>query len=166
MVSQPVLPFFPSWPLLFRVSCLSPLVPQVQSQHVLSPAEGGLPSHSPQHAVQNAPSGKNLEHIQFGSSNHPLGTLRRRNHLCHDVLWASEQNSSAGCIVPCYDTLLQIRTFPSNEFYGGALCDAPDADQRTLRPWHQYKLFGPFFLFDLPKSREEQGSFLRNYCLG
>ncbi|CAI5472811.1 unnamed protein product [Closterium sp. Yama58-4] len=50
----------------------------------------------------------------------------------------------------------QIRQFPSHEFYGGALRDAPQMAQNTARPWHAERVFGPFFFFDLHQSKDEQ----------
>ncbi|GJP43980.1 hypothetical protein CLOM_g3376 [Closterium sp. NIES-68] len=49
-----------------------------------------------------------------------------------------------------------IRQFPSSEFYGGALKDAPQMAQNTARPWHAERLFGPLFFFDLHQSKDEQ----------
>ncbi|CAI5466534.1 unnamed protein product [Closterium sp. Yama58-4] len=49
-----------------------------------------------------------------------------------------------------------IRQFPSHEFYGGALRDAPQMAQNTARPWHAERVFGPFFFFDLHQSKDQQ----------
>ncbi|CAI7892383.1 unnamed protein product [Closterium sp. NIES-54] len=49
-----------------------------------------------------------------------------------------------------------IRHFPSHEFYGGALRDAPQMAQNTARPWHAERVFGPLFFFDLHQSKDEQ----------
>lgn len=53
---------------------------------------------------------------------------------------------------------LQIRSFPSKEFYDEALEDGPAVHEITKRSWHAYRCFGPFCFFDVHEGRESQPS--------
>lgn len=53
---------------------------------------------------------------------------------------------------------LQIRSFPSREFYDGALEDGSDVVNQTKRSWHEYRCFGPFCFFDIHEGKESQPS--------
>ena len=53
---------------------------------------------------------------------------------------------------------MQIRGFPSKEFYDGALEDGSDVESRTGRLWHKYRCFGPFCFFDIHEGKESQPS--------
>lgn len=53
---------------------------------------------------------------------------------------------------------LQIRNFPSREFYKEALEDGPDVEEQTRRSWHEYRCFGPFCFFDIHEGKESQPS--------
>ncbi|KAI3882740.1 hypothetical protein MKW92_002989 [Papaver armeniacum] len=50
----------------------------------------------------------------------------------------------------------QIREFPSEEFYSGALQDGEDVNEQTIRPWHDFKCFGPFCFFDIEDGIESE----------
>ncbi|KAH6772481.1 P-loop containing nucleoside triphosphate hydrolases superfamily protein [Perilla frutescens var. hirtella] len=50
----------------------------------------------------------------------------------------------------------EIRSFPSREFYQGALEDGPDVEGQTKRPWHKFRCFGPFCFFDIHEGKESQ----------
>ncbi|KAL1366258.1 hypothetical protein HN51_014103 [Arachis hypogaea] len=52
----------------------------------------------------------------------------------------------------------EIRSFPSSEFYEGALVDGDDVKMRTQRDWHQYRCFGPFCFFDVHEGKETRPS--------
>ncbi|KAG5550072.1 hypothetical protein RHGRI_015137 [Rhododendron griersonianum] len=54
--------------------------------------------------------------------------------------------------------IIQIRSFPSREFYDGELEDGPDVVNQTKRSWHDYRCFGPFCFFDLHEGKESQPS--------
>lgn len=54
--------------------------------------------------------------------------------------------------------LIQIRSFPSKEFYEEALEDGPDVEDQTRRSWHNFRCFGPFCFFDLQEGKESQAS--------
>lgn len=54
--------------------------------------------------------------------------------------------------------IMQIRSFPSREFYDGELEDGPDVVNQTKRSWHDYRCFGPFCFFDLHEGKESQPS--------
>lgn len=54
------------------------------------------------------------------------------------------------------DLLMQIRSFPSGEFYGESLEDGPNIRDQTRRSWHDYRCFGPFSFFDLHEGKESQ----------
>ncbi|XP_068659637.1 probable helicase MAGATAMA 3 isoform X2 [Aristolochia californica] len=43
----------------------------------------------------------------------------------------------------------EIRSFPSKEFYSDSLDDGPYVGVHTIRPWHDYRCFGPFCFFDI-----------------
>ncbi|RZC44139.1 hypothetical protein C5167_037097 [Papaver somniferum] len=43
----------------------------------------------------------------------------------------------------------EIRHFPSKEFYSAALKDGEEVKEQTIRPWHDFKCFGPFCFFDI-----------------
>ncbi|KAI3952624.1 hypothetical protein MKX01_013586 [Papaver californicum] len=43
----------------------------------------------------------------------------------------------------------KIRSFPSEEFYSGALEDGEEVMEQTKRPWHEFECFGPFCFFDI-----------------
>ncbi|KAG9444226.1 hypothetical protein H6P81_015566 [Aristolochia fimbriata] len=43
----------------------------------------------------------------------------------------------------------EIRNFPSKEFYSDSLDDGPYVGVHTVRPWHDYRCFGPFCFFDI-----------------
>lgn len=53
---------------------------------------------------------------------------------------------------------MQIRSFPSKEFYNEALEDGPDVLDQTKRSWHEYRCFGPFSFFDVHEGKESQPS--------
>lgn len=53
---------------------------------------------------------------------------------------------------------MQIRSFPSKEFYEASLEDGPDVEDQTRRSWHKFRCFGPFCFFDLHEGRESQPS--------
>ena len=44
---------------------------------------------------------------------------------------------------------IQIRQFPSLEFYEEGLEDGPDVAKDTVRPWHEHPCFGPFAWLDV-----------------
>ena len=50
----------------------------------------------------------------------------------------------------------QIRSFPSKQFYEGALEDGSDIEAQTTRDWHKYRCFGPFCFFDIHEGKESQ----------
>ncbi|KAJ0236644.1 helicase MAGATAMA 3 [Hirschfeldia incana] len=50
----------------------------------------------------------------------------------------------------------EIRSFPSKEFYEGALEDGADIEAQTTRDWHKYRCFGPFCFFDIHEGKESQ----------
>ncbi|KAG9148748.1 hypothetical protein Leryth_013426 [Lithospermum erythrorhizon] len=52
----------------------------------------------------------------------------------------------------------EIRSFPSKEFYDGALEDGPDITLQTKRKWHTYRCFGPFCFFDIHEGKESEPS--------
>lgn len=52
----------------------------------------------------------------------------------------------------------QIRSFPSEEFYGNALEDGADVGALTKRPWHDFLCFGPFCFFDIHEGKESRPS--------
>lgn len=52
----------------------------------------------------------------------------------------------------------EIRSFPSREFYDGALEDGSDVVNQTKRSWHEYRCFGPFCFFDIHEGKESQPS--------
>ncbi|KAI3853074.1 hypothetical protein MKX03_020069 [Papaver bracteatum] len=43
----------------------------------------------------------------------------------------------------------EIRHFPSEEFYSNELQDGEEVKEQTIRPWHDFKCFGPFCFFDI-----------------
>ncbi|KAL7001985.1 putative helicase MAGATAMA 3 [Sarracenia purpurea var. burkii] len=51
---------------------------------------------------------------------------------------------------------MQIRSFPSKEFYDGELEDGSDVIIQTKRAWHNYRCFGPFCFFDVHEGKESQ----------
>lgn len=51
---------------------------------------------------------------------------------------------------------MQIRSFPSKEFYEDALVDGPDLVTQTERSWHRFRCFGPFCFFDIHDGKESQ----------
>lgn len=51
---------------------------------------------------------------------------------------------------------MQIRSFPSKEFYEDALVDGPDLVTQTERSWHHFRCFGPFCFFDIHDGKESQ----------
>ncbi|XP_057503085.1 probable helicase MAGATAMA 3 isoform X2 [Actinidia eriantha] len=52
----------------------------------------------------------------------------------------------------------EIRSFPSREFYNGALEDGSEVINQTRRSWHEYRCFGPFCFFDIHEGKESQPS--------
>jgi senataxin len=50
----------------------------------------------------------------------------------------------------------EIRSFPSKQFYEGALEDGSDIEAQTTRDWHKYRCFGPFCFFDIHEGKESQ----------
>lgn len=48
----------------------------------------------------------------------------------------------------------QIRSFPSEEFYGNSLEDGDGVKLQTVRDWHEYRCFGPFSFFDIHEGEE------------
>jgi len=44
---------------------------------------------------------------------------------------------------------MQIRSFPSKEFYSDSLVDGKGVLHLTKRKWHSYRCFGPFCFFDI-----------------
>lgn len=48
-----------------------------------------------------------------------------------------------------FNTLVQIRSFPSKEFYSDSLIDGKGVLHLTKRKWHSYRCFGPFCFFDI-----------------
>lgn len=59
---------------------------------------------------------------------------------------------------------MQIRSFPSTEFYNDALEDGPGVEDQTKRKWHKFRCFGPFCFFDIHEGKESKpagsGSFV------
>lgn len=51
---------------------------------------------------------------------------------------------------------LQIRSFPSAEFYSESLEDGPNIIEQTQRSWHDYRCFGPFCFFDIHQGKESK----------
>ncbi|MCL7042633.1 hypothetical protein MKW94_021725 [Papaver nudicaule] len=48
----------------------------------------------------------------------------------------------------------EIRSFPSDEFYGNKLEDGEEVMEQTKRPWHKFRCFGPFCFFDIEDGNE------------
>ena len=42
-----------------------------------------------------------------------------------------------------------IASFPSREFYAGALLDAPGMAERMAAPWHKFAGLGPLAFYDV-----------------
>lgn len=51
---------------------------------------------------------------------------------------------------------MQIRSFPSAEFYSESLEDGPNIIEQTQRSWHDYRCFGPFCVFDMHQGKESK----------
>ncbi|CAI8599413.1 unnamed protein product [Vicia faba] len=52
----------------------------------------------------------------------------------------------------------EIRSFPSEEFYGNSLEDGDGVKLQTVRDWHEYRCFGPFSFFDIHEGEEAKPS--------
>lgn len=52
----------------------------------------------------------------------------------------------------------EIRRFPSREFYGAALTDAPGMHEQCKRDWHQHRLFSPFLMLDVVHGEQQRTS--------
>jgi len=52
----------------------------------------------------------------------------------------------------------EIRRFPSREFYGAALTDAPGMKEQCKRRWHEYRLFSPFLMLDVVHGEQRRTS--------
>ncbi|KAJ8421766.1 hypothetical protein Cgig2_018959 [Carnegiea gigantea] len=60
------------------------------------------------------------------------------------------------CSIRKVSCTIQIRSFPSQEFYNDALGDGSDVKKQTKRAWQRYRCFGPFCFFDMQDGKESQ----------